>query len=163
VTPSGGAQETSKYLTLYFAYSAEGRAEYQLGDFAAAERSAAKAVEASRASGAEATDDLRRRAEVSTWMAMAQARQGRMSEAARTIRPVVRFQRELAAKNHGDQWLPVELAGALYAAALSNANEGAANLREAARLIDGLPREVQSAHDVRQWRERIRQAQQGAG
>jgi hypothetical protein len=32
---------------------------------------------------------------------------------------------------------------------------------EAARLIDGLPRELQSTHDVRQWRERIR-AQAGA-
>ena len=94
---------------------------------------------------------------------MAQARQGRMSEAARTIGPVLRFYRELAAKNHGDQWLPLELAGALYAESLSDPKEAGANLREAARLIDGLPSALQSTHDVRQWRERIRQAQQGAG
>ena len=93
---------------------------------------------------------------------MAQAGQGRMSEAARTIGPVLRFYRELAAKNHGDQWLPLELAGALYAEALSDPKTGAANLREAARLIDGLSRELQSTHDVRQWRERIRRALAGA-
>jgi conflict system STAND superfamily ATPase len=163
VTPHGGAQEFSTNLTLHFTYSVEGRAEYQLGDFPAAERSEARALQASKASGAEATDDLRRRAEASTWMAMAQARQGRMSEAAQTIGPVVRFLRELAAKNHGDQWLPLQLAGALYAEALSNPKEGAAYLREAARLIDGLPRELQSTPDVRPWRERIRQAHKGAG
>jgi tetratricopeptide (TPR) repeat protein len=162
VTPRGGAQEFSKYLTLHFSYSVEGRAEYQLGDFAAAERSEAKALEASKATGADATDDQRRRAEASTWIAMAQVRQGHLSEAARTIGPVVKFERELAARNHGDQWLPLELAAALYAEALSNPKEGAANLRQAARLIDGLPPQMQSTHDVRQWRERIRQAQ-GAG
>jgi len=162
-TPHGGEQEFSKYLSLHFAYMLEGRAEYQLGDFAAAERSEAKALQASQAGGAEATDDRRRRAQCSTWIAMAQARQGRLSEAARTIGPVLRFYHDFAARNHGDQWLQLELAGALYAEALSDPKTGAANLREAARLIDGLPRELQSTHDVRQWRERIRQAQAGAG
>ena len=34
-------------------------------------------------------------------------------------------------------------------------------LQEAARLMDGLGPEARAMHDVRQWRERIRQAQQG--
>ena len=162
VTPHGGAQEFSKYLTLNYTYSVEGRAEYQLGDFAAAERSEVKAVEASKASGAEASDDQRRRAQASTWIAMAQARQGRMSEAAQTIGPVVKFLRELAAKNHGDQWLPLELAGALYAEALSDPARSAALLGEAAALVNGLSPQLRTVYDVRQWRERIRQAQQAA-
>jgi len=162
-TPHGGEQEFSKYLSLHFAYMLEGRAEYQLGDFAAAERSEAKALEASHAGGAELTDDRRRRAQCSTWIAMAQARQGRLSEAARTIGPALRFYRELAAKNHGDQWLPLELAGALYAEALAEPTKSAALLREAGGLMDGLSPELRTVHDVRQWHERIRQAQAGAG
>ena len=160
MTPHGGAQEFSKYLTLHFTCSVEGRAEYQLGDFVAAERSEVKAVEASKASGAEASDDQRRRAQASTWIAMAQARQGRVSEAAQTIGPVVRFERELAARNRGDQWLPLELAGALYAEALSDPARSAALLREAAALVNGLSPQLRTVYDVRQWRERIRQAQQ---
>jgi len=35
-------------------------------------------------------------------------------------------------------------------------------LREAGGLIDGLSPELRTVHDVRQWRERIRQAQAGA-
>jgi len=85
-----------------------------------------------------------------------------MSEAARTIGPVLRFYRELAAKNHGDQWLPLELAAALYAEALAEPARSAALLREAGGLIDGLSPELRTVHDVRQWRERIRQAQAGA-
>ena len=48
VTPHGGAQELFKSFGLHFAYSVEGRAEYQLGDFAAAERSEVRALEASK-------------------------------------------------------------------------------------------------------------------
>jgi hypothetical protein len=127
----------------------------------AAERSQAKALEASQAGGAELTDDQRRRAQCSTWIAMAQARRGRTSEAARTIGPVLRFYRELAAKNHGDQWLPLELAGALYAEALSDPARSAALLGEAAALVNGLSPQLRTVYDVRQWRERIQQAQSG--
>ena len=82
--------------------------------------------------------------------------------AAQAIAPVVKFQRELAAKNHGDQWLPLELAGALYAEALSDPARRAALLGEAAALVNGLSPQLRTVYDVRQWRERIRQAQQAA-
>jgi len=36
-------------------------------------------------------------------------------------------------------------------------------LREAAARVDGLPANLRAVHDVRQWRERIHQAQQGVG
>ena len=160
VTPHGGAQELQKFFALNFAYDAEGRAELQLGDFAAAERSEAKALEARKSAGAEATDDQRRLGELSTWLALAEARQGRMSDAAKTIAPVVKFQRELALKNRGDKWLPLELASALYVEALTDPKTSAASLLEAARLVEALPAELRSTHDVRQWREPIRQAQQ---
>jgi hypothetical protein len=83
-----------------------------------------------------------------------------MSEAAQTVGPVVKFLRELAAKNHGDQWLPLELAGALYVEALTDPKKSPALLREAAALADALSPELRSVRDVQQWRERIRQVQQ---
>ena len=89
------------------------------------------------------------------------ARQGRLEEAAQTIAPVVRFQRELAARNHGDRWQPLELASALYAQALSDPKRSPALLREAALLLAGLAPELHSVYDVRQWRMRIQTAQQG--
>lgn len=39
----------------------------------------------------------------------------------------------------------------------------AALLHEAATLVDAAPPELRALHDVRQWRRRIHQAQQGAG
>jgi hypothetical protein len=156
-----GASEGQKGVWLHFAYLAAGQAQYRLGDFAAAEHSMAKALEAWKATGGEAVDDQRRLSGVSSWLAMAQARQGRTSEAAKTIAPVVKFQRGLAARNHGDQWLPQELAAALYAQALAEPDRRASLLREAAGLINGLAPEVRATHDVQQWRERIQQAQQG--
>jgi hypothetical protein len=161
ITPHDGQQAFDKSFSLQFAYDAEGEAQYQLGDFAAAERSEARAAEERKAAGVGATDDQRRLSRISTWLAMAQARQGHTGDAAKTIGPVVKFDRELAARNHGDQWVPLDLASALYAQALAEPQQRAALLREAAALIDGLAPELKPLHDVRQWRERIRRAQQG--
>jgi len=86
-------------------------------------------------------------------------RNGHAGEAASTIAPVVKFERELAARNHGDRWQPVELAEALYVQALTVPARRAALLHEAAGLIDGLVPEVRSTHDVRQLRAWILEAQ----
>jgi hypothetical protein len=161
-TPHGGLQEFEKQISLYVAYHIEGRAEYQQGDFAAAERSERKALAARKAAGGESISDQRDRGELATWIAMAVARQGRLGDAAQTIGPVVKFQREMAAKNHGDQWLPMELAAALYAQALSDPGKSAPLLREAAGLIASLAPELRPTHDVRLWRELIRRAQTGS-
>jgi len=161
VTTHDDSQALQKSFWSTFAYDAEGQAEYLMGDFAAAQHSETRAAAERRAAGADATDDRRQLGHYLTWLAMAQARQGRLSDAARTIGPVVTYQRELAAKNHGDAWLPFELACALYAEALTDPARRVELLQEAARLMDGLGPEARAMHDVRQWRERIRQAQQG--
>ena len=64
-------------------------------------------------------------------------------------------------RNHGDSWVAVELAGALYAQALADPGRKAALLAEAASLIDGLVPEVRSARDVQRWRARIQSAATG--
>ena len=71
---------------------------------------------------------------------------------------MVKFQRELAARNHGDQWQPVELASALYAQALTDKNQRAKLLREAAAMLDNVSPTLRSLRDVRRWRERISEA-----
>jgi AAA+ ATPase superfamily predicted ATPase len=163
INPGRGLQEVQKYVTLFVAADIAGQAEYQLGNYPAAERDERVAVEARKKYLTEAVTDRRDFAEKSTWLAMALARQGHREEAAQIIAPVVKFHRELSLKNHGDRWQPLELAGALYAEALTDPKKSAALLREAAALVDGLPPSLRALHDVRRWRDRIHLAQQGVG
>ena len=74
---------------------------------------------------------------------------------------MIKYDRDLAAHNHGDRWVPEELAVALYAQALTDSDKRAALLHEALTLIDGLTPEIRSTHDVQQWRGRILEAQRG--
>ncbi len=158
---TGGGDAGTKYKTAWVGVTSDVAAqiEYRLGNFAAAEKLERVALQARRTWGEHTVSDQRALAEMSTWLAMAQARQGRMADAAQTMAPVVKFQRELAARNHGDQWLPLELARALYAQSLSDPARSAALLREAAKLVDGLAPTILALHDTRLWREWIRQAQ----
>ena len=152
ITPDGGVQENQKYTSLFLAYHLEGRARFRLGDYAGAERAERAAIAARKHTPIEAVADRRDVAELSTWLAMAIARQGRLDEAAQTIAPVVKFHRELAARNHGDQWQNVEFAAALYAQTLTDKPHAAALLREAAAKMDTLPPAMRGMHDVRLWR-----------
>jgi tetratricopeptide (TPR) repeat protein len=156
--PKSGFQEVQKNASIFLAADTAGHAEYLLGNYAAAERAEREAVEARTRYLTEAVSDHRDVAEKSTWLAMALARQGHLQEAAQVIGPVVKFEREIAAKNHGDQWVAVELASALYAQALADRNRRAKLLQEAAELLDGVPPTLRSLHDVRLWRERVREA-----
>jgi hypothetical protein len=160
--PEGGLQENQKYISLFVGHHFEGRADYMLGDYAAAERAERASMEARKHTPIEAVGDRRDVGELSTWLAMAVARQGRLVEAAQVIAPVVKFQRDLAAKNHGDHWQTVELAAALYAQALTDRQRGSALLREAAAKIDALPAAMRELHDVRLWRGLIFASERGA-
>jgi AAA+ ATPase superfamily predicted ATPase len=161
--PSGNLQESQKYISLFVAYHLEARANYLLGDFAGAERAERASIDARKHSTTEAVADRRDFGELSTWLAMAIARQGRAAEAAAIIAPVVKFQRQLAARNRGDQWQGLELAAALCAQALTNQQQGPALLREAAAKIDALPASMRGLRDVRLWRSLISEAQRGPG
>jgi hypothetical protein len=159
--PEQGVQENEKYITLFWAANVAGHAEYLMGEYPAAEREQREALAARKKFVTEAIGDQRNVAEISTWLAMAIAKQGRLAEAAAVIAPVVKFERELAAKNRGDKWLPYELACALYVQARTDTQKSAALLREASALMDGLAPTLRPLHDVRRWRERIHQAQRG--
>lgn len=162
IKPMGDLQVSERSITLFAVAHIAGRTAYRQGAWVAAEREERTALEGRKIWGTQAIPDQRDLGEVSTWIAMAQARQGKSAEALQTIAPVVKFQRELAAKNHGDQWLPLELAGALYAEALADKKHNAVLLKEAAALLDAMPANVRNLHDVRQWRQFVA-AERSAG
>jgi hypothetical protein len=157
--PNGGHEMFQRSVTLYIAELITTRVAYERGDYAAAEQAARAASDARKGAEFGAVQDSRDQGELATWLSMSLARQGRLTEAAQTIAPVLKLQRSLAAKNHGDQWLPYELAAALYAQALADTKRGPALLREAASLIDRLPPSMRDLHDIRQSHARIQQAQ----
>jgi tetratricopeptide (TPR) repeat protein len=162
ITPESGVQENQKFTSLFIAYHVEGRADFLLGDYADAERAERASIAARRHTPIEAVSDRRDIAELSTWLALAVARQGRLAEAAQLIAPVVKFHRELAVKNRGDEWQHVELAGALYAEALTDRTRAAALLHEAAATMDALPAAMRPLHDVKLWRDLISAAERGS-
>jgi tetratricopeptide (TPR) repeat protein len=158
--PEPGNQEFQKFVTLNWAYNFAGQAEYQLGDFAAAEHSIQLGIDARQKWPAQSTSDQRDLANLQTWLALALARQGHSAEALKVLQPILKFQRELAARNHGDRWQPVELASALYVHALADKTHSAEHLREAAALLDAVPAEMRAMRMVRWWRDGVRKAMQ---
>jgi hypothetical protein len=163
IQPHGSLQESQKDLTLFFTYHIPGKSQYLLGNYAESERAERAAAESRKKGTTDAVSDRRDLGELSTWLSMAVARQGRIAEAAGIIAPVVKFQRELAARNRGDVWQTVELAAALYAQSLTDKQQAPALLREAGAKIDSLPATMRPLHDVRLWRDLISEAQRSAG
>jgi hypothetical protein len=161
IKAQGGLQENEKALCLWVSQNLAGHVEYATGDFQGAELALRASIEARQHSDGHTVQDRRDVGELSTWLAMALARQGRLAEAAKVIAPVVEFQRQLATRNHGDRWLTVELAEALYAQALSEPERKAALLREAAAKLEAAPASIKALHDTRLWRDRIDAAARG--
>ena len=128
----------------------------QLGHFAQSERAERIALDRNAIAlpfASSVIANKRDGAEISTWLAMALARQGKLRQAAQVIDPVVTFELGLLARNRGDAWVPFEVARALYAQALAEPTQRDAALKRAARLLSGLPPRLQELHDVRQWRQ----------
>ena len=142
-------------ITLAYADDIAARTAYALGDYPAAEKSARLAVAERKIWGTAATPDQRELGEMSGWLAMSIARQGRTAEAVAIIEPVVKYLRGLATHNHGDQWISFELASALYAESLADAAHAPALKQEATALLNGLSPQIRPLVEVRRLRERI--------
>jgi len=157
----GPEEEFWRDSTLFTHGNLVGQAEYLLGDYAAAEKVLREALVARAHLPTHSNGDRRDQAGVTILLGMSLARGGHAAEADRVILPVVRFQRELAAGNHDDQWQRIELGSALYAQALAEPAQRDALLKEAATLVASVPAEMQPLKSVRLWRERIAEAQRG--
>jgi hypothetical protein len=156
--PDSGNEEFFRNICSFYGALQQGQAEYMLGDYAAAERTMRVALEARQRWPLNTVFDRRQQGEVLIALAMSLARQGRTADATQVINPVVQLHRELAARNHGDQWQHVELASALYAQALVDQPRRVALLKEAGKLVDSTPAEMRELHSVRLWRDRIGEA-----
>ncbi len=158
--PRGVIETGQMNDALYRLSDIEGHAEYLLGDFVAAAQAETTALQANEAAVIYIPDSGQREvAQIATWLAMALAREGKQTEAAQTIDPIVQTYRALEKKNRGDQWLPLEFAEALYAQSLTDAQHRGALLHEASGLVDHLMPAIARLHDTREWRARIEAAQ----
>ena len=156
----GAVQQSFRPGLLYWWSDVDGPAEYQLGHFAQAETAGRAALKWGKVTLSESIADQRQMVKDSIWLAMSLARQGKSSEAAQVIDPVVRFEEGLLARDHGDVWVPYELAGALYAQSLAEPAHRARLLSRSATLLRGLAPPLQKLQDVRWMRQWVMQAMQ---
>src|ERR1700722_1962926 len=158
IKPSGGFQEFYKNACIFYPGRYQGEAEYLQGDYGAAERTLREALEARTHWPMAVEGDRRDQAEVSTMLALALIGEHRDDEARRLIEPIVKYQRDLSARNHGDQQQHVELARTLYAQALIEPLHRTPLLQEAATLLEAVPPQMRGLRSVRIWRDRVHDA-----
>jgi hypothetical protein len=92
-------------------------------------------------------------ATLSTWLALAQIRQGHLEEARVTLTPVLVLQRGLASRSTESAQQHLELAAALYAQALTRApGPRRALLAEATTLVSSLPVPMRTLRSVQMWK-----------
>ncbi|HEY6516749.1 MAG TPA: hypothetical protein VIY50_11435 [Steroidobacteraceae bacterium] len=155
---TGAVQESFRPGLLYWWSDLDGPAEYQLGRFAAAETAERAALKWGLITLTQSISDQRQMVKDSTWLAMSLARERKLREAAQVIDPAVKFEQGLLNRDHGDVWIPYELAGALYAQSLAEPAERGHLLSRAAALLRGLPPSLQKLHDVRWLRQWVGQS-----
>jgi tetratricopeptide (TPR) repeat protein len=160
---SNSSEANEAALCTYYATHVAGRASFLLGDYVAAERLEREALSNRKRWATDSLGDQIELNEISMWLGMALAKQGKNDEALREIAPTVKFQRERAARNHGDVFVPIQLAGLLYARSLADPAHAAALLKESAALLDAAPPAVKAMTDTKRWRELVRQAQTTEG
>jgi hypothetical protein len=157
----GAVQQSFLPGMLYWWSDLDGPAEYQLGHFAQAESAERTALKWGKVTLSQSIGDRRQMVRDSTWLAMALAREGKLKEAAQTIDPVVKFEEGLLARDHGDVFVPYELAGALYAQSLAEPAQRERLLSRAATLLRNLHPRLRKLQDVRWLREWVAQSLQG--
>jgi hypothetical protein len=153
-----GPDKAAKDLALFYNYSAKSRAEFMLGEYAAAEKSARTALEARKKMQFGANFDAAEEDTESMQIALSLVAQDRDSEASAIIEPVVKRRRDTQSRNHGDMDTPMGLAAALYVQATIDAKRRLALLREAGALIDATTVEYRNLNTTRLWRDRITRA-----
>ncbi|MDE2449682.1 MAG: hypothetical protein KGO22_11960 [Gammaproteobacteria bacterium] len=145
----GAVQENFRPALLYWWSDIDGPAEYQLGRFGQAESAGRAALKWGKITLSGSISDQRQMVKDSTWLAMSLARQDKLREAAQVIDPVVKFEQGLLERDHGDVWVPYELAGALYAQSLAEPAQRGRLLSKSALLLRGLTPTLQKVQDVR--------------
>ena len=129
-------------------------------DYAAADVDIQRALALRKAIPTRTLSDQRDAGEQTVLAAMIAARLGRYEEARRLLEPVLQLHRGLSArKDNEDLTQHVEYARALYASALAGSPGKAAELKQAAALIDRLPPAMRGLISVSRLRAQITEAQ----
>src|SRR5205823_5689269 len=136
-------------------------AAYAKGDFAAADREMAKVLEARKQRNLSELGERRDGIAEQTFAALVKVRLERPDETRALIVPALAFQRDLARRNVDDPSQRAALASALYVAAIAGVGDRAAQLAEAAALMDKLPPEMKRLSLYATWRDRIAEARAG--
>jgi hypothetical protein len=158
--PSVPSASTREYAFVrLILHHAMATSAYALGDFSAADREMALVLAARNE--LRDSDDIRGGVYERTFAALVKVRLDQPAEARALIEPALKFQRELAKRNVDDPSQRIDLAAALCVAAVAGVGDSAAQLAEAATLMDKLPPEMKRLSYVEIWRNRIADARSG--
>jgi len=156
--PTGGREEYIWNYNLAIMNRALADAQYNLKDYAEAEKSVRKAMDYTRLLE-RSLDRQRDAARDQILLAMILARLDRHPDAQQAVAPALQFHRGLTARGSEDLTQRIEFAQALYASALAGGAQRAAALKEAAALVDGLPPAMRQMKSTVLLRERIAEEQ----
>ncbi|MEP6998228.1 MAG: hypothetical protein ABI900_11285 [Betaproteobacteria bacterium] len=158
VTPE---QDLNRNRVLEAAYRTAAEASYRLKDYAAADLEIKRALETHRAIPMRTLAEERDASEQLMLAAMIAARLERYAEAQQIIEPVLKFHRGLYArgKDNEDLRQHVEFAQALYVSALAAPGQKAAQLTQAAFIMDNLPPAMRRLTSNTVWRDWIAEEQ----
>ncbi len=141
--PPTAEQELRRNQMLIVAYRTMAYASYGLRDYSTAEGEIRQALEIRPSLPKRTLQDERDIGDENMLAAMIAARQGKEAEAQKIIEPVLKLHRELNARSDNeDQLQRIEFARALYVSALAGSSQKAAQLAEAAAILDRLPPEL---------------------
>jgi tetratricopeptide (TPR) repeat protein len=140
IKPANPDQELNKSRVLEVAYRTAAAASYRLGDYTAADAEIKRALEVHRNIPIRTLAERRDEADQLMLAAMIAARLGRQAEAQQIMEPILKLHRELyGRKDNDDMSQHAQYAQALYVSALATPAQRAAQLAQAAALMDGLP------------------------
>jgi tetratricopeptide (TPR) repeat protein len=140
--PEDAAQRRLKNIYLRWGLFVEIQSAYALKDYATAERLAAQLQEVRKQEPPRTMVTRREATYERMYAALILSRLNRQAEAQQLIAPLLKFERELTTLNHDDPTQRLELALALYVAAVAGLGEPATQLAEAATIMDKLPPEM---------------------
>ena len=153
-------QEQGRNAALEAAYRTAADASYRLQDYAAADADIQRARALRKLLPTRTLSDRRDAGNQAILAAMIAARLQRYEDARRLIEPVLGMHRDLFARAGNDDLTQhIEFAQALYASALARSAGRAAELKQAAALIDALPPAMRALISVSRIRASIADAQ----
>jgi hypothetical protein len=159
--PGNPQQEMIKNRGLAWTHAILADALYNLKDYAAADKAIKRAIDLRRNVPMRTLQDKRDASDYQILAAMIAARLGHPAEASQIIEPVLKFHRELYTRGNDDLTQHLQLASALYTHALIAPGQSAAQLAEAAAIIDRMPAEMRRMKTTALIRSNIADEQKG--